>query len=77
MQVHTITGDLTYFWQNAAFKSTHVEEKIGIVFGVNADKAVLPLDSGCGPGQPVLDVPEHCSSTKHNMYKMFFKFDFF
>jgi hypothetical protein len=66
MKEHRITGKLTYFWQNAAFESTHVEEKIGIVFGVNADKTVLPLDSGCGPGESVLDVPEHSSSTEHN-----------
>jgi hypothetical protein len=66
MQRHNTTEALTYFWQNTAFKSTHVEEKIGIVFGVNAYKAVLPLDCGCGPGESVLDVPEHCSSTENN-----------
>ena len=47
--------------KDAAFKATHVEKEVGIVLGIDGDKRVLPLHSGDGPRQPVLDVPEHCS----------------
>ena len=47
--------------EDAALKATHVEEEVGVVFGVDRDKGVLPLYGGDGPRQPVFDIPEHRS----------------
>lgn len=49
--------------KNATLEPTHVEEQVGVVFAVNGHEAVLPLHRGHRPGQAVLDVPEHCTST--------------
>ena len=48
--------------QDATLKTTHVEEEVWVVFGVDGDKGVLPLDGGDGTRQSVLDVPEHSSA---------------
>lgn len=53
----------THLGEDAALKATHVEQQVGVVLGVDTDKAVLPLDGGGGARQPVLDVPEHSSAT--------------
>lgn len=53
-------------WQDAALKATHVEEQVGVVFAVDRNKAVLPLDCGNRSGQTVLDVPEHSTTTGKN-----------
>lgn len=53
----------TAFWQYAALKTTHVEKQVGVVFAVDWNKTVLPLDSGHWSGQSVLDVPENSTST--------------
>ena len=55
--------------QDPALKTIHGEEHVGIVLAVHRHKGmviavgdVLPLQSGYGAGQPVLDVPEHSSA---------------
>ena len=50
------------FGQNANFKAVHVEQQIGVVLGVNRDKAAFPLDGGQRAGQAVLNLPEDGSA---------------
>ena len=52
-------------WKNPALKATHVEEQVGVVFGVDRHEAVLPLDSGDRAGQTILDVPEYSTATEN------------
>ena len=52
--------------QNTAFKATHVEQKIWIVFAVDRHKAFVPVECCDRPRQAVLNVPEH-STTKINV----------
>ena len=49
--------------ENAALKSTHVEEEVGVVLAVHGDKAALPLRGCDGARETVLDVPEHSTTT--------------
>jgi hypothetical protein len=53
----------TYLGKNTALKTTHVEQQIWIVLGVDTDKAVFPLDSSRGTWKSVLDVPENSTAT--------------
>lgn len=50
------------FRENSALESAHVEQQVGVVFGVDGDESVVPVDSGDGAWQAILDVPENCSS---------------
>ena len=52
--------------QNAAFKATHVEKKIWIIFAVDRHKAFIPAECCDRSRQAVLDVPEH-STAKINV----------
>ena len=45
--------------QNAALEPAHVEEEVWVVFGVDRDEGVLPLNGGYGARETVLYVPEH------------------
>ena len=45
--------------QNAAFKATHVEQEIWIVFAVHRHKAFIPAERCDRSRQAVLNVPEH------------------
>jgi hypothetical protein len=55
----------TYLGKNTALKTTHIEQQIWIVFGVDADKAVFPLDGSCGSWKSVLYVPKYSATTKN------------
>ena len=46
-------------------EAAHGEEEVGVVARVDADKGVVPVKSGQGPGQPVLHVPEHSPAQVH------------
>lgn len=48
--------------QNAAFKATHVEQKIWIVFAVDRHKAFIPAQCCDRSRQAVLNVPEHSTA---------------
>lgn len=48
--------------EDAALKSRHVEQEIGVVLAIDRDETGLPLDGGDGSGQPVLHVPEDSTS---------------
>lgn len=52
--------------QNAAFKTTHVEQEIWIIFAVYRHKAFIPAQCCDRSGQAVLYVPEH-STAKINI----------
>lgn len=50
------------FGQNSALKPAHVKQQIRVVFRVNADKTIFPLNCGDRAGETILDVPKHCTS---------------
>ena len=52
-------------WQDSTLKAAHVEEKVGVVFAVDRDKAALPLDSCDRTRKTILDVPEDCPPEIH------------
>ena len=43
-------------------KSSHVEEKVGIVFTVNGDKTILPLNGRHGARESVLNLPKYSTT---------------
>ena len=46
------------------FKPTHIEEEVRIIFTINRHKAVLPLYCSNGAWEPVLNLPEYCTTTR-------------
>lgn len=52
-----------YLWQNATLEAGHVEEQIRIVFRVNRNECILPLDGGHGARQTIFDVPEDSTTS--------------
>jgi len=63
--VHELLVDGAALGQEAALEAGHVEEEVGVVFGVDGGEGVLPLDGGDGARQAVLDVPEDGTAQVH------------
>ena len=55
--------------QDATLEATHVEQQVGVVLAVHRHEAAVPLDGRHRPRQPVLDVPEHCTTPEQLVYQ--------